>query len=428
MLFLFLISLSSNATILFEDNFDSDDDWTVTQPSSQDAYCLSSCNIGDGDWDHYLNGYCWADNELSGEPGNNLLYIDQYAGYPDETNTCHGGSGKCLTYWQESFASWNNWESDGDLGIDLGEEKADIYMRWFVRFKNGFELGAEYSQFKMWHVQHYDPTSYELQFVSGSGSAPTYGVTINGATSGATGEVNGLVLGSGSWGSNATGALSLINITGTFQNGETLRVSSTGFATASGTTHLSTSPWRYFAYSAANRPLSSGGLLIGAGSNSISFYAGIGCQYQGGSYCNGDIIWPISSVTVARAEGGLFDGDWHSIEYHFHRNSEIGTDDAYIEVWLDGNKLTHLDGYPDHDLKMNDTGSLELRGFRYASIGGNSNNKWDTSCSNAADCEQWYAMDDIVVADEYIGPDYDIGIDETAPIIGVSSISGVTFQ
>lgn len=343
LIFIILFSNPSFGAVIFEDNFDSQDDWTVTQPSSSDATCVTDCGIS-GSWNSYYNGYCWADNGLSGEPGNNLLYIDQYAGYPLETNTSHSGSGKSLTYWQESFTSFNNWESDGSIAKDLGQEYEDIYLRYYIKFKSGFELGDSGLQFKMYHVQHYDPVT------------------------------------NASW-------------------------------------------WQYFGSGPTNQPISSGG--IARYGNTLFFYSTIRCQNN--YYCNGDVLWTISSVTEAYMEGGLLDGDWHCVEYHFHRNSIIGTADASLEIWLDGVKLDYVDGYEGDSLEMNDSGSSELRGWRLVAIGGNSNNKWDNSCSDAADCEQWYAVDDIIISDTYVGLNY---TDETAPTFSSANIttSGLTSE
>lgn len=60
----------------------------------------------------------------------------------------------------------------------------------------------------------------------------TAGVTINGATSGATAVVQRVVRTDGSWGSSAAGYLVLSGVTGTFQAAENIRVGTTVHATA----------------------------------------------------------------------------------------------------------------------------------------------------------------------------------------------------
>jgi hypothetical protein len=77
-------------------------------------------------------------------------------------------------------------------------------------------------------------TGRALRF-SGGFSAINNGNTVSGATSGASGAVQ-VVVDSGTWsGGNAAGVLFFSNVSGTFVSGETLRVSGSSKATASGT-------------------------------------------------------------------------------------------------------------------------------------------------------------------------------------------------
>jgi hypothetical protein len=159
-------------------------------------------------------------------------------------------------------------------------------------------------------------------------------------------------------------------------------------------------PHAYFTRNTGNQPVSSGGL--GQYGNMIKFYAENRCQNN--YYCHPITNWYLGSVSWAYAPGGIYDGNWHSIELRIRRNSSIGAIDGIIELWLDGVKKNYVDGYRGNDIPYNDSGSTELRGWRYVMIGGNTSNQFDSSCSNMADCEQWYAMDDVVVSTRYIGP------------------------
>jgi hypothetical protein len=172
--------------------------------------------------------------------------------------------------------------------------------------------------------------------------------------------------------------------------------------------YLDGSPHAYFSANEGNQPVVSGG--IKQYSTYIELYAAGRCYDT--YYCHDDTIWRISTVTAAFQTGGIFDGNWHCLEWRVKRNSAINTADGLIEVWLDGTKLTYLDGYPNTGYNFTETGS-DLRGWAYASIGGNTNNVFDTSCANTADCEQWYAMDDVVISTTYVGTDYVIGSSAT---------------
>lgn len=77
-----------------------------------------------------------------------------------------------------------------------------------------------------------DATYWILDFDAGTGTEPTPGNTIDGAISGASGTLHLVVLESGSWGVDAAGYLVLFEVSGAFQDNETLEVSATGFATS----------------------------------------------------------------------------------------------------------------------------------------------------------------------------------------------------
>lgn len=162
-------------------------------------------------------------------------------------------------------------------------------------------------------------------------------------------------------------------------------------------------PWNYFERDTNNQPVASGGIRM-YDTNYIDFYAeGRGYPTY---YTHGFMFWRISTYTVAKAEGGLLDGDWHSIEIRVKRNSAINVADGAIEVWVDGDKQTSFEGYDADDINFTNGGE-DLRGFRFVSIGGN-NMSWTTACSDGSgdmsECEQWYAIDDVVISDTYVGP------------------------
>lgn len=76
------------------------------------------------------------------------------------------------------------------------------------------------------------PLGYSLPYAGGVVQI-NVGDVITGATSGATGTVTQVTLQTGTWGSTALGQIIFASTTGTFQNGETLKVSGTTKATAS---------------------------------------------------------------------------------------------------------------------------------------------------------------------------------------------------
>lgn len=72
----------------------------------------------------------------------------------------------------------------------------------------------------------------------GTGSEPSPGETVNGATSGATGVIYHVVTLSGTWGVDAAGRVYIQDVTGgPFQTGEDLRIGEVAFAKATSTTY-----------------------------------------------------------------------------------------------------------------------------------------------------------------------------------------------
>lgn len=334
----------AHSEIIFEDNFNSQTDWTVTQPSGSTEACYNfygtDCGLYPSGWSGFYNGACLCGSEIADEPGNNLYYINASPGYPTvTTNTSRGGSGKSMTFWQESCTSiYDN--SDGQIGI-LFDEQPETYLRMFFRAQPGYEYitTTNMSQ-KLGHMQHY---------VDGS-------------------------------------------------------------------------PTQYFNVNPGNQPVSTFQLLISNEQQLVKIGAEARCRDS--YYCHSQILWPVSSITTAYQPGGLLDGDWHCIEWRFKINSAVGVADGIMECWLDGTKLAYSPDQRGDNIEWNDLDDGDLRGFRYATIGGNSNNQWDTSCSDMADCEQWYAIDDVVISTEYIGPDYVIGGDTyTDPTVTITDPS-----
>jgi len=339
---LFIFATYANATVLFEDNFDSQDDWTETQSLSSSSSCYSACGAPVG-WLAYYNGYNHCNAGITNRPGNNNIYLDTYAGYPLETNPAYSGV-KCLTYWPESCTDQFE-DGDGNIGVDLGQEYADVYLRFKIRFKDNFEFQtASGMQFKLYHAQHY--------------------------------------------------------VTGT-------------------------EPFAYLGDSEVfwnNRPVASGGISHYGGTN-MYFYSN--ARYQNNYYEYNDILWDLGTIADNRSTG-LLDGEWHTLELRFVRNSAVGVADGSMQLWIDGTLKSFVPSYEANTIEWNDEGDREeLRGFRFFGVGGNQRNQWDTATNNdMSDHEQWYSLDDVVVADSYVGTDYIIGgsAETTATSIKANSV------
>jgi hypothetical protein len=336
---------SLNAQVLFQDNFNSTPDWTIAQQPSTEVRCFAGYNspcspAPPQGWSGYYNGMSYMGNAGYGV-GYNNMYINTIPGYPFETSgTCRGGSGKCLTFWDEA-ASNNFVNSDGQLYIDLGQEYQDIYYRFFFKFgrrANGSPYSftnnqQDYPQHKLFHLQHF-----------------------------------------------ASGA-----------------------------------PWQYFHTNEGNQPVFVGGLASYAPSigstGDLTTYSATRC-YSGngtgdaGYYCQGtptsygQIGFPTKQI--ARSSTAMNDGNWHSMEVRLKMNTFSGTTfraDGIYSLWIDG---VQIDNYTNAVFSQNGAETNPVRGFRVLAVGGNSSFHFPT-CTESANCEQWYAIDDIVVSTQRIG-------------------------
>lgn len=347
-LLIMLLASPAYAAVLMETNFDSDADFTVTQPTSGATICTSGCGMP-SPWNAYRSGmsYC------TGGPGNNNFYIKTGAGATTASNgayACASGS-KCLTFWDESCT--NDFEdSDGMLSYDLGAEYSDVYVRFKIKF--GYKTsGARYefrttepAQHKFTHVQHYVGGSlyeYLSNDTDGSNSPVVVG---------------GMIF----------------------------------FAPSD------------FLVCADER--------CNCGSNTTCYY----CNSGSPSYTYDGTNQDFTSL------GGSFlttlgDNNWHTIQMRHRMNTYSGgafQSNGIFEYWVDGVRLINKTNIP-----YNKSGAetSPVRGWRWVSIGGNVLNRWTSSCTGTG-CEQWYAVDDVVISTTFVPEDYVIGgSDTTAPVI-----------
>ncbi len=121
----FLWAAPANAGVIFQDNFDSQADWTRTQPLNQLQTCWVNCNVPSG-WDHYYDGFSYC----PGGPGNNNMYLNGV--------NFRGASGKGMTFWDESCVDFVE-DSDGNLGKFLGADYQEVYMRFYIKFSPTYQ-------------------------------------------------------------------------------------------------------------------------------------------------------------------------------------------------------------------------------------------------------------------------------------------------
>ena len=166
-------------------------------------------------------------------------------------------------------------------------------------------------------------------------------------------------------------------------------------------------PWSYFGND-CNKPLSVGGLKIHI--PTVYYYVAYRCEEN--YYCNGDPAYVFNGsqndhdhANLGSWENVFNDGNWHCFELYYKMNTNNGVTfnaDGIHRFWVDGELQ-----YESTNIPFSDTGSDQgpRRGWNFFSIGGNNAN----FLPGDEQSEQWYAVDDVVISTEYIGPDYVIG-------------------
>jgi hypothetical protein len=329
-------STTADAGVLFSEDFDGQSDWTITQHDKGTSDYISEwdgSNVPSG-WTSY-----WLESSHCSSPGYNSMYVDQYAGYPEDTESSRGGSGKCLTFWDESC--YAGWESEAMLGVDLGQEYSEIYVRFYIKL--GYQVDDDPYETRS-EVQH------KLGWVS-------------------------------HWDGNVNPYL--------------------GFATAEETQPKAVNGWSTSqdALDYYNAPR----CFCGNGGGTDCYYCGDGAysgtpEYDYTPWCCADQI-----DFAADLAAWLNDQEWHCMEFRWKMNTYGGSSfnsDGIHQFWLDGVLKGTWSAIP---YNMDGAPTSPVRGFRHVGFGGNNNNRWTDSCSGTG-CEQWWAIDDIVVSTEYIGP------------------------
>jgi hypothetical protein len=142
------------------------------------------------------------------------------------------------------------------------------------------------------------------------------------------------------------------------------------------------------------------------------YYAAFRCENnyycQGSPKYNFDVGNDQDAVIIGNWSNTLGDGNWHQLKFYFKMNTNNGAvfnADGQHKFWVDGNLIYDVENIP-----FSDNGSVldPRREWNWLSIGGNNSNRWTTSCVGT-ECEQWYAIDDVVVSSTDIPINYVIG-------------------
>ena len=112
---------------------------------------------------------------------------------------------------------------------------------------------------------------------------------------------------------------------------------------------------------------------------------------------------------------GYADTAWHKYEFYLKIN-DVGSANGVYKFSYDGNVV-----YDQENVVWNESVFNPAKGWNSIAIGGNSDNKWTATGTNA---DQWYAIDDVVVSTTPIPANYVIGSD-SSDMIAPAAPSGL---
>lgn len=330
--------------VLFQDNFDSQPDWSPTQQKDY-SYTIPESN------GPLPTGYSGARVGISSyDPvGQNTMNINN--------SVYMGASGKSFIFYDEVGSG--GWGSDGLLDISINPGASDIYIRFYIKFDPNFEWAAVGSSVmhKFLHVIHYDPeqpcvkdgktnnctTPFRYDFFNDNFNKPKYYFNLNyyGTSSPPKSDI-------------ASNSLASLVGDGGYNNPESRVII------------------KYF-------PLESAANVTE--NDSI----------KAGSYGGGGVTFG--------TPGMVGDGNWHCFEWRLKLNT-VGNDlkgnpDGIAAFWQDGILIQETT-----DIVWVSGENPENRKWNMVMLGGNNFNFFADVSEKK---EQWYAIDNLVISTEPIG-------------------------
>lgn len=140
----------------------------------------------------------------------------------------------------------------------------------------------------------------------------------------------------------------------------------------------------------------------------VWYYSAYRCEEN--YYCQGtpsysfDVPSDHDAVLLGRWDSTIGDGNWHTLKFYFKTNTNTGStfnSDGIHRFYIDDVLKFEATNIP-----FSDNGSDEIRRkWNWISVGGNNSNRFTVSCSGTS-CEQWYAIDDVVISTSDISKNY----------------------
>lgn len=331
-----VMPVAADAEVIFSENFDSQPDFTSTMHTTEKRQESNNSVIPEG-WYGLYQGTQW-----SPETG----YPDNHASLEilaENADKARGERGKSAVHWRESFdLGWKNWASDSQLVRLLDKQYDSIYVEFYIRFSPEWWGRENESNFmsKLFRVGSW----------SGEGSA----------YSGFDGNIGPLMI--WDYKRDSYGVRNSIAFRGG-PHGEN--------------------------YSFNNEfpefiSLNYGGHTAGQAEDGSD--PKLVDQVSGGYLVSQS--GPISHEQVF----GPSD-QWTKIAFYLKINSSPGVEDGILRQWVNGVRIVNREDIP----WIQENEANKLVGWNYIAIGGND---YFRPYPNDMRYEDWYAIDDLVVATE----------------------------
>jgi len=331
--------------VLFQENFDSQADWTSGDNTTQfgNQYAEHGIPVG---WFAARERTNWAPSKGH---SNNKEGIEILS---ENSNMAHGGSGKSAVFWRESTSS-SAYSNDKMLIYKFDEAQKSLYAEFLIKFSPDFEPSGSSKIFRIyaWDEENAEgkgPTSFFSTGASGpiflwKYSANSYGVR------------NATALRGGPYSENYT----------------------------------MTKPDDY------PRSFISGSL----GDSNMNFTDDIIGQESGGATAqlvdklNGGIVPNNGTITHEQIFGRLDGQNWTKVAFYVKQNSAPGVADGILAQWIDDKRVVLSRTIPWVGISNR---GVRTADWNMVALGGN---EALSVYPDSARFEDWYAIDNLVVRD-----------------------------
>lgn len=153
-----LVASPAIAEVVFDDNFDTQADWTASVEE-----CGLGCSDPPANWTFYRSTGSW-ESDTGGEDTISI-----------SSANARDGSGKALTVWNESRPGQSGWGADGMVSVLLDNDYTDLYIQVWIKYDPSWQAAAPADMMiKTFRVMHYDRSGNPFQFFTSGNSCPIY--------------------------------------------------------------------------------------------------------------------------------------------------------------------------------------------------------------------------------------------------------------